>query len=128
MGIKLKVDKDLCVGCGLCVGSYAEAFAFDDENKAEGQQMGRYRHDGAVSRHDFGIFGLYFRERRRGGVRLDSRLCVLRVRSSHGGIRRTFENYQMEMDKRLRFARVYRGGHGGGSAYYHAARLKEGRS
>lgn len=35
MGIKLKVDKDLCVGCGLCVGSYAEVFAFDDENKAE---------------------------------------------------------------------------------------------
>lgn len=32
---KLVVDKDLCVGCGLCVGSFPEVFEFDDDNKAK---------------------------------------------------------------------------------------------
>lgn len=32
--IKLTVDHETCIGCGLCVGSYDTAFAFDDEGKA----------------------------------------------------------------------------------------------
>jgi ferredoxin len=32
--VKVKVDKDACIGCGLCVGTYAQAFEFDDEGKA----------------------------------------------------------------------------------------------
>ena len=32
---KLKVDADTCLGCGLCVGTYPDAFAFDADNKAE---------------------------------------------------------------------------------------------
>ena len=32
---KLTVDKDLCIGCGLCVGTYDSAFTFDAEGKAE---------------------------------------------------------------------------------------------
>jgi ferredoxin len=31
---KLKVNKDACLGCGLCVSTYPEAFAFDDDGKA----------------------------------------------------------------------------------------------
>ena len=30
-----KIDKDACIGCGLCTGTYPEIFAFDDEGKAE---------------------------------------------------------------------------------------------
>lgn len=29
------VDKEACIGCGLCVGSHPEIFAFDDEGKAD---------------------------------------------------------------------------------------------
>ena len=32
--MKLKVNKDACIGCGLCVGSYPETFEFDEEGKA----------------------------------------------------------------------------------------------
>ena len=32
---KPTVDKDLCIGCGLCVGSHGDIFAFDDEGKAD---------------------------------------------------------------------------------------------
>lgn len=35
MAKKLKVNKDACIGCGLCVGSYPDVFRFDDEGKAE---------------------------------------------------------------------------------------------
>ncbi len=35
MAVKLTVNKDLCVGCGLCVGSYSDVFTFDADNKAE---------------------------------------------------------------------------------------------
>ena len=35
MAVKLKVNSEACVGCGLCVGAFPEAFAFDAENKAE---------------------------------------------------------------------------------------------
>ncbi len=35
MAVKLKVNKDACVGCGLCVGSYSDVFTFDADNKAE---------------------------------------------------------------------------------------------
>ncbi|HBS10848.1 MAG TPA: ferredoxin [Firmicutes bacterium] len=32
--MKLHIDSEACVGCGLCVGSYPDAFAFDDNGKA----------------------------------------------------------------------------------------------
>lgn len=32
--VRLTVDADTCIGCGLCVGSYSTAFAFNDEGKA----------------------------------------------------------------------------------------------
>ena len=35
MAVKLKVNKDTCIGCGACVGALPEAFAFDDSGKAE---------------------------------------------------------------------------------------------
>ena len=35
MAKKLKVNSDVCVGCGLCVGTYPETFEFDDEGKAK---------------------------------------------------------------------------------------------
>lgn len=31
---QLKINKDACLGCGLCVSTNPEAFAFDDEGKA----------------------------------------------------------------------------------------------
>ena len=34
MAVRLKVNSEACIGCGLCVGSYPEAFEFDDEGKA----------------------------------------------------------------------------------------------
>jgi ferredoxin len=30
-----KIDKDACIGCGLCVGTHPEIFAFADDGKAE---------------------------------------------------------------------------------------------
>lgn len=33
--MKLKVDSDTCIGCGLCVGTYDSAFTFDDDGKAK---------------------------------------------------------------------------------------------
>ncbi len=35
MAVKLTVNTDTCIGCGLCVGNYPEAFEFDDEGKAK---------------------------------------------------------------------------------------------
>lgn len=32
---KLLVNKDACIGCGLCNATHPEAFQFDDEGKAE---------------------------------------------------------------------------------------------
>ena len=32
---KIIVDKDLCIGCGMCVGSNPDYFAFNDEGYAE---------------------------------------------------------------------------------------------
>lgn len=32
--MKLTVNADGCVGCGLCVGSYPQTFEFDAEGKA----------------------------------------------------------------------------------------------
>ena len=29
-----KVDKEACIGCGLCAGMHPEAFELDDEGKA----------------------------------------------------------------------------------------------
>lgn len=34
MATKLKVNQDVCLGCGMCVGNYPEAFSIDDEGKA----------------------------------------------------------------------------------------------
>ena len=35
MAVKLKVNKDACIGCGACVGAFPEAFTFDNDGKAE---------------------------------------------------------------------------------------------
>ncbi len=35
MAVKLTVNTDSCIGCGLCVGNYPETFEFDDEGKAK---------------------------------------------------------------------------------------------
>lgn len=36
MGLKkLKVDPNVCIGCGCCVGSYLENFRIGDEGVAE---------------------------------------------------------------------------------------------
>jgi len=32
--MKLTVNGESCVGCGLCVGTYPATFAFNDEGKA----------------------------------------------------------------------------------------------
>ncbi len=32
---KAHVDKDTCIGCGLCVGTRPDVFEFDDDGKAE---------------------------------------------------------------------------------------------
>ena len=32
---KVKVNKDACIGCGLCIGMNPETFAFDDDSKCE---------------------------------------------------------------------------------------------
>ena len=31
----VKVDKDLCIACGLCVGTCPSVFSFGDDGKAE---------------------------------------------------------------------------------------------
>lgn len=33
--MKVKVVKDLCIECGLCVSTAPEVFAFDDDGKAK---------------------------------------------------------------------------------------------
>ncbi len=35
MAVKLKVNKDTCIGCGACIGAYPDAFTFDADGKAE---------------------------------------------------------------------------------------------
>lgn len=35
MAKKLKVNKDICIGCGACVSAFPESFAFGDDGKAE---------------------------------------------------------------------------------------------
>lgn len=32
--VKVTVDADACIGCGLCVSSMPEVFAFDDDGKS----------------------------------------------------------------------------------------------
>lgn len=32
---KVKVNPDLCAGCGACVGSYPDVFEFDDDGHAK---------------------------------------------------------------------------------------------
>ena len=34
MSVKVKVNAEACIGCGLCVGSYPETFEFDADGKA----------------------------------------------------------------------------------------------
>ena len=36
-----KVDKDLCVGCGLCPGACADVFEMTDDGKAGIIEIGR---------------------------------------------------------------------------------------
>lgn len=33
--MKLKVDKEKCIGCGQCVNTCEEVYAFDDDNLAK---------------------------------------------------------------------------------------------
>jgi ferredoxin len=33
--MNLKVDKEKCIGCGMCVSSCEEVFQFDDDNQAK---------------------------------------------------------------------------------------------
>jgi ferredoxin len=33
--MKAKIDKDLCIGCGLCSSDCPEVFAMNDENTAD---------------------------------------------------------------------------------------------
>ncbi len=33
--MKLKVNKDKCIGCGFCVGTCESVFEFDDDNQAK---------------------------------------------------------------------------------------------
>lgn len=33
--MKLVVDPDLCISCGLCISTCSEVFDWDDENKAK---------------------------------------------------------------------------------------------
>ena len=33
--MKLKVNEDLCIGCGQCVGNASEVFEFNDEGLAQ---------------------------------------------------------------------------------------------
>lgn len=35
MAKKVKVNKDLCVSCGLCVGAVPSVFEFGDDGKAQ---------------------------------------------------------------------------------------------
>jgi ferredoxin len=35
MAKKVKVNKDLCIGCGACVGSVPSVFEFTDDGKAQ---------------------------------------------------------------------------------------------
>jgi ferredoxin len=35
MAKKVKVNKDLCLGCGLCVGSVPSVFEIGDDGKAQ---------------------------------------------------------------------------------------------
>lgn len=32
--VKVTIDADACIGCGLCISSMPEVFAFDDEGKS----------------------------------------------------------------------------------------------
>lgn len=34
MAKKVKVDADICIGCGLCVGTHGDIFEFTDDGKA----------------------------------------------------------------------------------------------
>lgn len=33
--MKLKVEKETCIGCGMCTGICPSCFTFDDDSKAE---------------------------------------------------------------------------------------------
>ncbi|HKL72903.1 MAG TPA: ferredoxin [Candidatus Onthovivens sp.] len=35
MPVKLKIDSENCIGCGLCINTNPEAFDYDDDNKAK---------------------------------------------------------------------------------------------
>lgn len=33
--MELRVNKDKCIGCGMCVSTLEEVFEFDDDNQAQ---------------------------------------------------------------------------------------------
>ena len=35
MAKKAKIDKDACIGCGLCIGTHPDLFGFDADGKAD---------------------------------------------------------------------------------------------
>ena len=43
-----KVDKDLCIGCGLCCGFFDEVFCMKEQGKAEVYQPAIAENQGAV--------------------------------------------------------------------------------
>ena len=43
-----KVDKDLCIGCGLCCGICDEVFRMNEQGKAEAYQPANAENQGAV--------------------------------------------------------------------------------
>ena len=43
-----KVDKDLCIGCGLCCGICGEVFRMNEQEKAEAYQRANAENQGAV--------------------------------------------------------------------------------
>jgi ferredoxin len=44
---KVKVNKEICIGCGLCISTDPEIFAFDDEGKS--QVIGEAKDEAALN-------------------------------------------------------------------------------
>lgn len=46
--MQAKVDQNLCIGCGLCVGMANDVFKMNDDGKAESYQDATPENEGAV--------------------------------------------------------------------------------